>query len=260
MAFEPKTWSCGDTITAEELNRMEQGIAEAGQGGGDCGYECTEEVVTLFDGSLTTSSMSGFSGATFVSSQPIDGNPIFITLDGVDYELPKTAVDMDAGAYYGEIDINGPVFTTYPCVIMADLDTNYFFVASDGTYQLSITVTEKSVVTTECFKSAVKSASTLLLKAVSEEEIYIDPVTYTKVTYDRTWQEVHDALREGTFVSILDEVDTVETTLFRVMSAVSEAQIIDNYPFMLYVDSQNPHTYVAQTSDGYVCELIDGEM
>ena len=29
MAFEPKTWKCGDTISAEELNRMEQGIEGA---------------------------------------------------------------------------------------------------------------------------------------------------------------------------------------------------------------------------------------
>lgn len=29
MAFKPKTWVCGDTISAEELNRMEQGIEGA---------------------------------------------------------------------------------------------------------------------------------------------------------------------------------------------------------------------------------------
>lgn len=34
MAYTPKTWQCDDTITADELNRMEQGIAEASQGGG----------------------------------------------------------------------------------------------------------------------------------------------------------------------------------------------------------------------------------
>ena len=32
MSYEPKTWQCGDTITAEELNRMEQGIAQGGGG------------------------------------------------------------------------------------------------------------------------------------------------------------------------------------------------------------------------------------
>lgn len=34
MAYTPKTWQCDDTITADELNRMEQGIAEASSGGG----------------------------------------------------------------------------------------------------------------------------------------------------------------------------------------------------------------------------------
>ena len=42
MAYTPKTWQCDDTITADELNRMEQGIAEASSGGGDsvnCQYQ-----------------------------------------------------------------------------------------------------------------------------------------------------------------------------------------------------------------------------
>lgn len=34
MAYTPKTWACGDTITAEELNRMEEGISSAQSGGG----------------------------------------------------------------------------------------------------------------------------------------------------------------------------------------------------------------------------------
>lgn len=34
MAYTPKTWQCDDVITADELNRMEQGIAEASQSGG----------------------------------------------------------------------------------------------------------------------------------------------------------------------------------------------------------------------------------
>ena len=34
MSYTPKTWTCGDAITAEELNRMESGIEEASQGGG----------------------------------------------------------------------------------------------------------------------------------------------------------------------------------------------------------------------------------
>lgn len=32
MAYEPKTWECGETITADDLNHMEQGIANSGGG------------------------------------------------------------------------------------------------------------------------------------------------------------------------------------------------------------------------------------
>lgn len=34
MAYEPKTWACDDVITAEDMNHIEQGIADASQGGG----------------------------------------------------------------------------------------------------------------------------------------------------------------------------------------------------------------------------------
>lgn len=30
MAYEPKEWQCGDTITADDLNHIEQGIANSG--------------------------------------------------------------------------------------------------------------------------------------------------------------------------------------------------------------------------------------
>lgn len=34
MAYEPNVWKCGDTITADQLNRLEQAVAELSQGGG----------------------------------------------------------------------------------------------------------------------------------------------------------------------------------------------------------------------------------
>jgi len=32
MAYTPKTWECGETITADALNHLEQGVASAGGG------------------------------------------------------------------------------------------------------------------------------------------------------------------------------------------------------------------------------------
>lgn len=34
MAYEKQTWECGETITAEKLNHIEDGIADASSGGG----------------------------------------------------------------------------------------------------------------------------------------------------------------------------------------------------------------------------------
>ena len=34
MAYEPKTWQCGEVVSAEALNHIEQGIADASSGGG----------------------------------------------------------------------------------------------------------------------------------------------------------------------------------------------------------------------------------
>lgn len=34
MAYEKQTWNCGDTITADKLNHIEDGIADASGGGG----------------------------------------------------------------------------------------------------------------------------------------------------------------------------------------------------------------------------------
>ena len=35
MSYTPTNWQCGDTVTADKLNKMEQGIANAGSGGGE---------------------------------------------------------------------------------------------------------------------------------------------------------------------------------------------------------------------------------
>ena len=35
MSYTPKTWECGETITADALNHIEQGIADSGGGGAE---------------------------------------------------------------------------------------------------------------------------------------------------------------------------------------------------------------------------------
>lgn len=53
MAYDKHTWTCHEPITAERLNHIEDGIANAG-GDCDCGFECEETLVTLTEETVTT--------------------------------------------------------------------------------------------------------------------------------------------------------------------------------------------------------------
>ena len=66
MSYEPKTWECGDTITAEALNHLEQGVANAGGGG-------TEPLILTYDYE------AHHLGATFgeIKDAVLAGTPVF---------------------------------------------------------------------------------------------------------------------------------------------------------------------------------------
>lgn len=73
MAYTPTTWTTGDTITASSLNKIEQGIVNAG------GYD----LILLADGtvrglgSLTTSDVSVVQGNILDCEEKIDnGEPV----------------------------------------------------------------------------------------------------------------------------------------------------------------------------------------
>lgn len=170
MAYEPKTWQCGEVVSADALNHMEQGIAEASEGGGgcDCGYECTEALVELFNGSLTTTSQGGLSGAFFNPSQPIEGESVVVTLNGTDYTLPK--VTTPYSTVYGEVDANNnPVFTNYPCAVMIFNGQNGFITPSEGTYQVVISKSGLQAEVSECFTMAVQKVVGSPLKYVKDD-------------------------------------------------------------------------------------------
>ena len=150
MAYEPKTWSCGDVITANDLNHIEQGIAESG--GCDCGYECEETRITAFDGSITTEAQDEIFAGTFTPTQEISGDTITVTMDGTEYELPK--LDFLGQAMYGEFDISEskPDFTNYPCLVVP---AGMFATENPGTYTVKIESINSTITTTSCFGKAV---------------------------------------------------------------------------------------------------------
>lgn len=157
MAYTPKQWVCGETITADGLNNIEEGVQEALECCGDKGFECTESQVTVFEGSLTTTSMGSFSGTTFTPTEPIEGDSITVTFNGTEYELPKVYHG------YGELNDGAPSYATYPCFVAIEPGSdNMFFTPSAGTYSVKLSVEAEIVETSECFEKAVKSVGSEL--------------------------------------------------------------------------------------------------
>ena len=188
MAYEPKEWVCGETITADGLNNLEEGVQEALDccgGGGDCGYSCTETQETVFEGSLTTSSMGSFIATAFVPTDPISSDSVIVTLNGTEYELPKVTISLGIG--YGEADANGiPVFTNYPCAIGISNGQYYFFTPSASTNSVKIGIPNEVITTSDCFRKAVQTSSCFFVRVKFNGETF--------ESIDKTFNEIADAV------------------------------------------------------------------
>lgn len=164
MAYTPNEWQCGDVISAEKMNNLEEGIQEAldccsGGGSADVGYSCEETRDVAFEGSLTTTSYGSYSGTSFEPSKAIEGDFVIVTLNDTEYELPKVTLPFGVG--YGNFENGDPVFVNYPCAVGIMYGQYYFFTLSGGTYQVTISNYVVSIETSDCFGKAVEKVMPL---------------------------------------------------------------------------------------------------
>lgn len=153
MSYEKTTWQNGDTITAEKLNNIENGIETAS------GFECTSIEETLFEGSVesSTSYNGAYCSNVIIQNDDLTSDVVKVIFNNVEYTAEKgTFYNFK---YYGAPfngGFNSSSFSTYPFSVFSD--GNGFKVA---TAQLStndvvvISVTD-SVETSDCFERAVK--------------------------------------------------------------------------------------------------------
>lgn len=77
MAYTPKTWECNETITAEDLNHMEQGIAEASSGGGDTPTNIvTKDDFIVVSGTTPTVEIGGMVQISWTAQELGVSNPL----------------------------------------------------------------------------------------------------------------------------------------------------------------------------------------
>lgn len=101
MAYTPINWQTGDTITADKLNKMDNGWS----------VESTQ----LFSETVTTEEGRDGYSATLAYGETIDNDSITVTFDGMEYTCPR--IDVDDMHYYGGFVNGGQDFTTYPFLI-----------------------------------------------------------------------------------------------------------------------------------------------
>lgn len=167
MTYTPINWQTGDTITAEKLNKMDNGW----------GVESTQ----LFSETVTTADQGGVYGAELAYGSRIDAPTLTVTFDGTDYACPR--IDGDGSYYYGGFS-DGPDFTTYPFFIWSGESMNMLITETAGEH--TVTVMASVLQTSADFKSAV----VLALQDIPSDRLeVIEGVT--------TWEEARDALLDG---------------------------------------------------------------
>ena len=135
MAYTPINWQTGDTITAEKMNKM------------DNGWGVSSAVLT--SETVTTEADLVVAAGTLAYTTPITADTITVTFDGVPYVCD---VLIDGSDYiYGDLD-----FVTMPFYIGSNSEENVLVTAEAGTY--SIEISESSIEVSLQFVSAVNAS------------------------------------------------------------------------------------------------------
>ena len=142
MAYTPINWQTGDTITAEKMNKMDNGWSV------DSSSQTlfNETVITELDPDYPEDGASG----RLVYSDEITVDSLTITFNGTEYVCPKT--ETMTGVTYGSSD-----FVTYPFVVFSGSFGNSLVTATAGTYTIKAETASESVEVSQNFEKAVNS-------------------------------------------------------------------------------------------------------
>lgn len=190
-------------------NVLKTMLDDSGSGEMDPGYSCTETVTLLTDESITTVFDEVNNRGTLAYSTSIVADTIRVTFDGTEYTCNVQEGPM--GKLYGApMGVEGLDWSEYPFQIESGL-RNYIYTETAGTYQVKIETVEEVVETTPCFEKAVNSVvgggsgggsgvgtGPLIVRYDHRE---VDGNIFTHY-FDKTWQEVADALTNFTPVYI----------------------------------------------------------
>ena len=189
-------------------------------GGGDPGYECKTEMVTLLEENVTTESYEeSYADGQMEYAGRIDADNINVTFNGVSYSCSATKTGNDYN--YGAPSLEGTDgfdFSVFPFSIYSGGPGNYLTTESAGTYAIKIEALSEVVETTPCFERAVNSvigggSEADLIKEVPTD----DPST---VRLNKTVRELLTFLGSGKSPFVYADIDDSGVTPFSINGLV----------------------------------------
>lgn len=171
MSYTPINWQTGDTITAEKMNKMDNGW----------GVESTQ----LFSESVTTEvdpeQPDSPPIASLLYTQFINSEQIIVSFDGTNYVCNSISDDPSVSVEYGahwSVELQSYDFSEYPFSLYSEEGGNYFTTETAGTY--TVAVSTIAIEVSDTFSNAVNMAvvipdvSTMPFRCVDGQTTYVD--------------------------------------------------------------------------------------
>lgn len=215
MTYTPINWQNGDTITAEKLNKMDNGW----------GLQETQ----LFSETVTTAEAQDEPapvGSLQYNSQ-INTESLTVEFDGETYTLP--IVTLQYAIAYGEDGGSGPVFTTYPLFIVSLTNENVIYTETAGTH--TITAFVPDVATSTGFNTAVMKASGGAIPLLCESGITTGQEMFDAILASRLMYFYHN--NNCCFISVINFTSDTSGTVTFYPSAVTFTASITNGVFVV---------------------------
>ena len=185
MAYTPHTWRCGELVTDDDMNRIEEGIQEAL----DCcnGYSCEDSYVQIYDGTVETvmhhsSSGDYVSGVIQGTDVSLFGDRIRVTFDGEEYICPLT--EMMYHQYYGATIVTpftDTDWSEYPFSIYLYLGNIIVSTPNVGVYNIKIEEVVTTPTTSECFDLSALKATRLVVTVEESNGSYSADKSYSEI-------------------------------------------------------------------------------
>ena len=179
MAYTPINWQTGDTITAEKMNKMDNGWGV--------------QNAQLFSETVTTEDTGeGYSAGELSYTTFLSADTITVTLNGTDYVCSK--IDFDGANAYGGLDIQtgSPDFTDYPFLIYSANGDNQLITQTAGAFTISVTTSNVEV--SSDFGDAVHTCIG-------------SPLPFLCINEVTTYQEMYNAKEDGRLLYFYSEAN-----------------------------------------------------